>query len=467
MNNDASLADDGANDGADAGANDAGNDGAGDGHLLSRRNFLTAAAAASGAAVLGACGGGTGTSSGGGSHTGGGNSGKKATLEVWSWYTEDNPVWGYITSEFHDAYHNIRVKPRTFGSLADYSPALESAVSAGSTPDIFAPATLALSYGESGIALDLKGALGARFLDGFFPSINKEYSANGKQYAIGWEAQMFGIFYNPDIMRKAGVDVPETWDDLISAAGTIKSKTGKVPVALNGNPSNNAADFFLPLITQASDDPNLVYQLDQQVGGKKWTDPYVVQAFEMLQRLQSNHVFETGADAVTYNEALALFYTQKSAMLYFGSFIVPGLLTSATKEFNKLYRVAQTPAWKSGARHWAGNQAGAGWSVSAKSPNVDAAVEFLKFIYEPSRYAVIMQKSSAMAATIAAAAKGQNPIVREMASWIKDNGSNHILFGVGSETAAGNAAAAVIGGKLTPQKAAAQIQTQVDQARHA
>ncbi|HLI00848.1 MAG TPA: extracellular solute-binding protein [Acidimicrobiales bacterium] len=439
-----------------------------DSHLLSRRNFLTAAAAASGAAVLGACGGGTGTASGGGSsHTGGGKTGKKATLEVWSWYTEDAPVWHYITSEFHDAYHNITVKPRTFGSLADYSPALESAVSGGSTPDIFAPATLALSYGESGIALDLKDAMGAHFLDGFFPSINKEYSANGKQYAIGWEAQMFGIFYNPDIMRQAGVDVPETWDDLISAAKTIKSKTGKVPVALNGNPSNNAADFFLPLITQASDDPNLVYQLDQQVGGKKWTDNYVVQAFEMLQRLQANHVFETGADAVTYDEALALFYTQKSAMLFFGSFIVPGLLTSAPKAFNKLYRVAPTPAWRPGGRHWGGNQAGAGWSVSAKSPNADAAVEFLKFIYEPARYALIMEKSSAMAATIAAAAKGKNPIVREMASWIKDNGCNHILFGVGSETAAGNAAAAVIGGKLTPQKAAAQIQTQVDQARHA
>lgn len=433
---------------------------------ISRRDFLAVAVAASGAAVLGACG--SSTTKGTAGATSGAKTGKKATVEVWSWYTEDEPVWKELTQDFHDSHPNITVKPRTFGSLSDYSPALESAVSAGSTPEIFGPATLALSYGKAGIALDLKDVFGAAFLDDFFPSVNKEYSFGGKQYALGWEAQMFGIFYNPDILKGAGVDVPKTWDDMISAAGTIRAKTGKVPLALNGNPSNNAADFFLPLVTQASNNPNLVYELDQQVNGKKWnTDPYVLQALEMLAKISSSDVFEPGADAVSYSEALSIFYTQKSAMLTFGTFIVPGLLTSAPKSFNKLYRVAQTPAWKSGGKHWGANQAGSGWSISAKSPNADAAVEFLKYLYQPKRYATIMNQTNSMAATSAAAAKGANPIVREMASWVPDNGCDHILFGTGSESAVGNAAAAVIGNKLTPKKAAAQMQTQVEQARHA
>ena len=63
------------------------------------------------------------------------------------------------------------------------------------------------------------------------------------------------------------------------------------------------------------------------------------------------------------------------------------------------------------------------------------------------------------------AAAGTNPIVREMASWITDNGCNHILFGVGSETAVGNAAAGVLGGKLSPTAAAAQVQSRVEAAR--
>lgn len=425
-----------------------------------RRKFLGTAAMSAAAVGLAAC------SSGGGTGSGG-SAGKKATINMWSWYTEDQPVWGSVIDEFHSANPNIQVVPRTFGSLADYSPALEAAVSAGSAPDIIAPSTLAISYGRAGILLDLKSALGSSFINGFFPSINQEYSDGDKQYAVGWEAQMFGLFYNPDILKKAKVDYPETWDDLISASAQIRSKTGLTPVALNGNPSNNAADFYLPLVTQASNDPNLVYQLDNLSSGTSWNSKYPIEAFQMVQKLQQNGVFEDGADAVTYDEALALFYTEKSAMLYFGSFIVPGLLTSATPAFNKLYRVGQTPAWTSGARHWGANQAGSGWGVNAQSPNVDAALEWLKFIYEPSRYATIMQKSSSMAATMTAAARGSNPLVSEMASWITDSGCNHILFGVGSETAVGNAATGVIGGKLSPTAAAAQAQSAVQAARRA
>jgi len=429
---------------------------------VTRRTFLGTAATSAAAVGLAAC-----SSGGGTSGSGGGGAGRKATVEMWSWYTEDEPVWASVMDEFHSAHRNIKIVPRTFGSLSDYSPAIEAAVSAGSAPDIFAPATLAISYGRAGLVLDLKSAMGSSFISDFFPSINKEYSDGDKQYAIGWEAQMFGLFYNPDILKKAKVDFPETWDDLISAAAQIRSRTGLSPVALNGNPSNNVADFYLPLVTQASNDPNLVYQLDNLSSGASWNSKYPIEAFQMLQKLAQSGVFESGAGAVTFNEALALFYTGRTPMLSFGSFIVPGLLTSASPAFNKLYRVGQTPAWTSGARHWGANQAGAGWSVNAHSPNSDAAIEWLKFIYEPSRYATIMQKSSSMAATMTAAAAGSNPIVREMASWITDNGCNHILFGVGSETAVGNAATGVLDGKLSPTAAAAQAQSAVESARHA
>ena len=392
------------------------------------------------------------------------SAGKVTNVEIWSWYTEDEPVWPSLQKEFHDAYPTLTFTPRTFGSLSDYSPALEAAVSAGTAPDIIAPATLAISYGEAGIVVDLKKELGSSFLDGFFPSINAEYSYKGKQYGIGWEAQMFGLFYNPDLLKKAKVDFPETWDDVIAMVPAFE-KLGLVPMALNGNPSNNAADFFLPLITQASNDPTLCLKLDQLTEpGVSWDSKPVIDAFTMLEKLSKAGVFEKGADGVTYNEALALFYTEKAATLSFGSFIIPGLLTSASKSFNQLYQVGQWPAWKSGAKHWSANQAGAGWSVNAHG-HVEEALTLIKWLYNPARYANIMNASDDMPATEAAAAKTANPKQRLMASWVKDNGCDHILFGVGSETAAGNVAAAVIGGKMTPKQAAAAVESQVKAAR--
>ena len=60
-------------------------------------------------------------------------------------------------------------------------------------------------------------------------------------------------------------------------------------------------------MTQASNNPDLVYQLDNQTSGASWNSQYPIEAFQMMQKLQQNGVFEAGAGAVTYDEALALF----------------------------------------------------------------------------------------------------------------------------------------------------------------
>ena len=189
---------------------------------------------------------------------------------------------------------------------------------------------------RAGILLDLKSAMGSSFINEFLPSINQEYSDGDKQYAIGWEAQMFGMFYNPDILKKANVDLPETWDDLITASAQIRSKTGLTPVALNGNPSNNVADFYLPLVTQASNNPDLVYQLDNQTSGASWNSKYPIEAFQMLQKLQRTGCSRPGQVPSPTPRPLPCSIRGKSAMLSFGSFIVPGLLTSASPAFNAL-----------------------------------------------------------------------------------------------------------------------------------
>ena len=105
-------------------------------------------------------------------------------------------------------------------------------------------------------------------------------------------------------------------------------------------------------------------------------------------------------------------------MIYGGSWMPPDFLGETTASFNKLYGVAQTPAWTTGAKHWCANQAGAGLSVSAKSSNVDIALEFLKFLYEPARYSATMNASNSMPSTKAAVALVKNPKIRTMTSWL-------------------------------------------------
>ena len=109
-------------------------------------------------------------------------------------------------------------------------------------------------------------------------------------------AQTFGIFYNPEILsaRPASTrSAIETWDDLIAAAPKFKA-ADKFGLSISCNPTTSSLDFFLPLLTQVTDDPTFFLKLDQQHDGLTWEDPTVVKAIELNKRIVEAGVFQPG-----------------------------------------------------------------------------------------------------------------------------------------------------------------------------
>jgi len=432
-----------------------------------RRNLLKAALG--GAAVLGTgsllagCGGDDEPSSSG---TGGNAGGSPATVRMWSWYGEQKDEFPKLVKAFQEKNPNIKVENRVFGTPDQYLPALQAAVAAGDPPEIFAPHTRALTYGTGGISADLKAALGDDFLSDFFDSANQEYTLDGKQYAIGWMAQTFGIFYNPEILSKAGVDPEslETWDDLMAAAPKIKA-VDKFGLSISCNPTTSSLDFFLPLLTQISNDPTFFLKLDQQQDGVTWEDPTVVKAIELNKRIVDAGVFQPGTTGTSGQQSEQLFYTEKAAMYFSGSWSPQGFVQNASKEFVKKYKVMKTPALARGAKHWTANQAGAGWAVSETSKNKDAALTFVKFLYDSAQYSPTMNNSNSMPATKSAAAEIKNPIMKQMTSWlIGGEGCPHIPFGNGT-VAAGDPLSQIFEGKGDPADVAKKMQAAVTNAK--
>jgi len=423
---------------------------------VSRRTFLHRSLGASLAlgagGLLGAC--------------GGSESGGTATVRMWTWYTQQRELFPQLIAEFERSHPNIKIQNRIFGDTNSYLPALQSAVASGDVPEIFGPHVLAIQYGRNGVSADLKKELGASFLRDFFDSANAEYSVGDSQYAIGWMAQTFGVFYNPKILQAAGADVPETWDELITASQQIRSKANVIPCLLANNPGTNGNDFLLPLITQATDNPQLVIDLDQQIKGASWNSKPVVDALSVVHKLNRAGVFGSGVNGLQTNQAETAFYTGKGAMLFMGSWVPQDLKQSAPAKFVKDYKVMQTPAWSAGRKHWCGNQAGAGLAVANNSKNKEAALEFIKFLYQTDRYAKVMNDSNSMPSTKSAGERVVDPVLKEMTSWLlKGNGAPHILFGAGSSDGLASNLAALLGGKMDPAAAAAATQKAVDQAR--
>jgi ABC-type glycerol-3-phosphate transport system substrate-binding protein len=402
----------------------------------------------------------------GGSSSGGSTSGGKAVVRMWSWYGDQQDQWPKLIQTFEAAHPNIKIENRIFGTPDQYLPALQAAVAGGDVPEIFAPHTRALTYGTGGISADLKKDLGADFLKDFFDSANQEYTLDGKQYAVGWMAQTFGLFYNPDLFKKAGVaeDGIQTWDDLIAAAAKFKA-IGKHPVAISCNPTTSSLDFFLPLLTQVADDPTFYLKLDQLQNGLTYEDPKVIQALELNQKIVKGGVFQPGTTGTSGDQVPQIFYTEKSAMLFNGSWTPQGLTKNAPAAFAKNYKVMKTPAIAAGKRHWCANQAGAGWAVSETSKNKDAALEFLRFLYSADQYSPTMNDSNSMPATKSAATRIQSPVMKQMTSWLLEgDGCPHIPFGPGS-VAAGDPLSKIFDGTGQPAAVAKEMQQAVQNAK--
>jgi ABC-type glycerol-3-phosphate transport system substrate-binding protein len=428
---------------------------------LSRRSVLrgglAGAAALAAPAIVSGC---DSPDTGGSTSTGG-----KATVRLWTWYNEQRDEWPKLVDEFQSANPNVVVQNRVFGDPDSYLPALQAAVSAGDPPEIFAPHVLAIEYGKAGVSANLTADLGEDFLKDFFKSTRDEYTDAGKQYALGWMAQTFGIFYDPALFAQAKADVPETWDDLKVAADRLKA-VGKLPLAVSNSPGTSGLDFFLPLITQVTDNPQLVLDLDLQRNGARWDSAPVIQALAKVDELNKAGALVPNANALQGPQAEQLLYTGKAAMLFSGSWTPQGFVQNAPEAFVKRYKVAETPAWAAGRKHWTANQAGAGLAVSNNSKNKAAALDFVKFIYEPQRYIRTMNASNSMPSTQTAGAQVSNPILKQMTQWLLEGkGAAHILFGKGSSGSAANGFAGLMGGQTSPEETGKAIQVAVEQAQ--
>jgi ABC-type glycerol-3-phosphate transport system substrate-binding protein len=129
-----------------------------------------------------------------------------------------------------------------------------------------------------------------------------------------------------------------------------------------------------------------------------------------------------------------MFYAGKAAMFFAGSWVPQGIATDAPPEFANSYKYLQDAGL--GARQTPlDGQPGRRGAGSLCQGHVPEAIKFLKFLYEPERYSRTMNATLSMPSTAAAAERVDNPIMKEMTSWLPD-GAPHILFGKGSWDAA-------------------------------
>ncbi|PUB27670.1 carbohydrate ABC transporter substrate-binding protein (CUT1 family) [Promicromonospora sp. AC04] len=258
-----------------------------------------------------------------------------------------------------------------------YKEKIRTAVGSGNAPTLiysWAGGTLA-DYVANDSVVDITADT-QELTDRLVPSVAANGQVDGKTYAVpNTQSQPVVLYYNQEVLDAAGVEVPTTYDELLTAVGTLKDQ-GVIPVALAGQ-SVWPELMWIQYLTDRIGGPE-VFQavVDGEEGA--WSDPAVIEATTKIQELVDAGAFGDSFGSVNadQNADTALVHTGKAAFILQGSWVYPNFLNDAP-ELVESGGLGYTtfPAVDGGAGDPAnivGNPSNF-WSVSASAAEEDQA----------------------------------------------------------------------------------------------
>lgn len=158
------------------------------------------------------------------------------------------------------------------------------------------------------------------------------YTYDGKQYCVPLNVAYWPVYYNRQVFEEYGLEVPETWEDLMTVAQTLV-ENGEVPF----HQMNIIFEFVWFQALLAGNDPE-VYQ-GLQRGEASYTDPAVVEAMETWKQMIDDGYF---VDPGVTTDPQTLLANGDVAMAYFGTFFT-GQLTDIGATSGEDYGVFVMP----------------------------------------------------------------------------------------------------------------------------
>jgi multiple sugar transport system substrate-binding protein len=164
--------------------------------------------------------------------------------------------------------------------------------------------------------LDVSDVWEANKLGEQLASAKASMTIDGKQWGVPYTYYQWGIYYNRDAYKKAGVEVPKTWDEFV--ANCEKFKAAGIDCLTTGTkalwPGAGIFDY-MSLRTNGYE-----WHMDLTAGKIPWTDQKVKDVFAQWARIQpfitANHA------AIDWQDAAALMAQGKAANYVMGNFAV-------------------------------------------------------------------------------------------------------------------------------------------------
>lgn len=286
------------------------------------------------------------------------------TLTSWDYYTP--AAEALLTQRYADFTKlNPNIKFQTSHiPYPDMKQKVLQAAAAGTLPDIIYVDSLdAPSIAAQGIAVDLTDRLKAwGQLDKYFSGTLNTSVYQGKNYGVPNNTNDLALFYNVEMLQKAGVKPPTTWDELRSAAKAL-TKSGIYGFAVSATNTMEGTFNFLPFLRQAGADWD---SLDS---------PAAASALQFLVNLLQDGSLSKEAINWTQSDSIGQFVSGSAAMCQ------NGMWQTATLKQQAKFQWAVVPLPKGQASST--SLGGEVLMVPKTSKYVDQAWTFIQYAQSP------------------------------------------------------------------------------------
>ncbi|MEM7133001.1 MAG: extracellular solute-binding protein [Chloroflexota bacterium] len=174
-------------------------------------------------------------------------------------------------------------------------------------------------YVDQGLIADISELWAEEGWDEAFPTTLKEMvTFDGKQYFVPQAIQFNGIFYRQDIFVDAGVSVPETWDELLTACDALNNH-GVTPMTITASQWPPPIGFWFSHINMRLNGPDFHDRLMR--GQERYDDPRVREVFTYWLQLFEHKCFSEESAGNNYSAAMTEFASGEAAMYAHGTWL--------------------------------------------------------------------------------------------------------------------------------------------------
>ncbi|NLP84497.1 extracellular solute-binding protein [Microbacterium sp. CFH 90308] len=224
---------------------------------------------------------------------GDGDGGDDGDVTITWWHNATNgplpDVWEEVATEFEEANPGVNVEQTGYQNEELQRTLIPNALAAGDPPDLFQvwPGGELRDQVENGYLMPLDDAI-PETIESVGATVGP-WQVGGETYAIPFTFGIEGFWYNTDMFDEAGVEVPETFDELVDAVGALR-ESGVVPIAVGAGAGWPAAHWWYQFALKSCS-PETLAAAEAEFD---FSDPCWVEAGEQLQEFIGLEPFQDG-----------------------------------------------------------------------------------------------------------------------------------------------------------------------------